>query len=124
MRLHILKDHIGITRSIVSGSEFFKYFHETAMLFLHFLMVASALFCLACIHKFFHCLEDFIHPAHVFVDKMGGVHLEEPVISFVLLKVPMPFLSALSQSFRVFSSFLYFLFKFFLTHQIDRFVFR
>ena len=124
MWLHILEDRFGIAWSVVSVSELFEYFDETAVLFLHFLMVTSALFCLAWIHEFFHRLEDFVHPPHVLVDKMSGVHFEEPVISFVLLKVPMPFLSSLTQSLSAFSSLLYFFFRFFLTHEIHRFVFR
>jgi hypothetical protein len=83
------------------------------MFFLHFLVMTSTLFCLSRIHKFLHCLEDFVGSSHVFINKMGRVNLEEPVISFVLLEVPVAFLSSLAQSFCVFSSFLYFFFLFF-----------
>ena len=48
-------------------------------------MVASALLGLSRSHEGRHCLEDFVHPAHVFVQEMIVVDLQEPVISFVFL---------------------------------------
>ena len=70
-------------------SQFLENFGKTAMLFLHFLMVASALFSFPRSNEFFHSLEDFVHPSHVFIDEMMRMNFEEPMISLVLFCSPM-----------------------------------
>ena len=60
--------------------------------FLHFLMMTSALLSLSCSYEACHALKDFICPSKMFMNEVAIVNLEEPVIQFVLLKSPMPFL--------------------------------
>jgi hypothetical protein len=58
-------------------------------LFLHFLVMAAALFCLSWPHKDRHRLEDLVHPPHEFVEKMMVMGLKEPVIFLIFLDRPM-----------------------------------
>jgi hypothetical protein len=62
---------------------------KVVIFFLHFLMVASALFCLTSANEGFHCLEDLIHASHMTIDEMFIVDLQEPMIFLVLLQEPM-----------------------------------
>lgn len=70
---HVQRDRVSISTAIVNLPQFFDYFEETAMLFLHLLMVASALFCLSSGDKLFHRFEDLVHPPHMFVEEMLGI---------------------------------------------------
>ena len=54
-------------------------------LLLHLLMVAAALLGLPRPHEQRHTLEYFIHAPQVLIDEMPTVHLNEPMVSLVLL---------------------------------------
>lgn len=60
------------------------------MFFLHFLVVASALFCLSGGYKLGHQGEYPIHPAHTPVHEMTEMHLQKPVVPLVFLDIPVP----------------------------------
>ena len=60
-------------------------FGNAVILFFHFLVVTAALLCFPSPHKGCHCLENLVHPAHVFVQEMIVVDLQEPMISLILI---------------------------------------
>jgi hypothetical protein len=95
----------------VSLAEFFEYIRETAMLLLHLLVVAPALFCFSGRDKLLHCLKNFVHAPHVFVEKVARVQLQEPMISLIFFGAPVPPLHPLSQRFGVFLSLLHLFFR-------------
>ena len=72
--------------------------------------MASALLGLSGLNKLFHSLEYFIHSSHMFVKEVLAVNFEEPVIPLIFLVIPMTSLKTLRQRFRIFTSFLSFLF--------------
>jgi hypothetical protein len=55
------------------------------VLLLHFLMVASALFCFAHAHEAGHAFEDPVQASHLPVQEVAVVNLQKPVVAFVLL---------------------------------------
>jgi len=63
---------------------------DCMVFFLHFLMVASALLGLPGAYKNGHCLEYFIHPPHMLIQKVMVVNFQEPMVPLVLLKDPVP----------------------------------
>lgn len=71
-------------------------------------MVAAALLSLSRANEYFHGFKDLIGSSQVFVQEMIGVDLEEPVISFVLVQVPVPLLLSLGYGFYVLSPFFIF----------------
>ena len=80
------------------------------MLFLHLLMVASALLGFSGLNELFHSLEYFVHSPHVLVQEVLTVDFEEPVISLIFLVIPMTSLETLRQRFRLFATLLGLLF--------------
>ena len=105
-------------------SKHFENIQEAAILFLHFLVMASALFSFTRNDKSFHSFEDLVHSSHMLIDKVVGVDLEEPMISFVFFKIPMSSLHAFGQGPGVFLSLLDFLLLGLSRWQIAGFVFR
>lgn len=75
------------------------------MLFLHLLMMASALLCFSGADKFFHSLEDLVRPPQVLIEEMLTIEFKKPMISLVLISGPMAFLNPLSKRFDIFPSF-------------------
>ena len=63
---------------------------EVDVLFLHFLVVAPALFSLSRPNEKLHRLEDLVSTSHMAVDKVLVVNLQKPMISLVLFRHPMP----------------------------------
>jgi hypothetical protein len=68
-------------------------------------MVAAALFRLPRADEYLHGLEDLIGPSEMFVEEVIGVDLEKPMVSFVLVHVPVSLLLSLCGGFGVFSAF-------------------
>ena len=60
------------------------------VLFLHLLMMAPTLLSLSCSDEYLHGLEDLVHPSEMTVHKVFVVHLQEPMIFFILFMRPMP----------------------------------
>ncbi len=60
--------------------------------FLHFLMMASALFCLSSGDETCHIFKDFISSSKMLMYKMTTMNFQKPMISFVFLSSPMTFL--------------------------------
>lgn len=87
---------------IVFVSEVRKNVGKVVVLFLHFLVMTSTLFCLSSSNKDLHCLKYFVCPAHVTVDEVLVMDLQEPVVSFVLLRKPMPVILLLQLLFTLF----------------------
>lgn len=58
------------------------------ILFLHLLVMASALFSFPGANEKCHSFEDFVQPSHFLADKMIAVNLQKPMISLVLLCGP------------------------------------
>lgn len=58
------------------------------MFFLHFLVVASALFCFTGPYEFGHEGKDAIHSAHGSVHEVAEMNFKKPVVTFVLFDVP------------------------------------
>ncbi len=58
------------------------------MLFLHLLVVASALLCFAGTYESGHEGEDAIHSAHGSVHEVAEMNFKKPVVTFVLFNVP------------------------------------
>ena len=112
---HIFKNHISIPSSVVTQSQSFKNIRETAVLFLHLLMVAPTLLCFPTYDKLLHCFEDFVHPSHVLVEKMVVMNLEEPMIPFVFINIPVSSLHSLGGRFWISTFFLGFIFHIFRT---------
>lgn len=71
---------------------------EGVILFLHFLVVASALLSLPAGDEVRHCFEDFVGSAQVLQDEVAVMEFEEPVVEFVFLGSPVPFLNILGFS--------------------------
>jgi hypothetical protein len=67
MSMHVCHDWLGIACPVVLLSELFENADEGSVFFLHFLVMAAALFGFTGPHESFHGLEDLIHPAHVLV---------------------------------------------------------
>ena len=65
---------------------------EIMIFFLHFLMMASTLFCLSTFHEACHALEYLVSSSEMFQYKMLTVYFQEKMIQFILLIGPMPFL--------------------------------
>ena len=55
------------------------------MLFLHFLVMTTALLGLASTYKFCHASEYAVHSAEATVHEVRVIYLEKPVVSLVLL---------------------------------------
>jgi len=72
----------------VSESEVFDYTWESQMLFLHFLVVATALFGLSCADESLHNFENFVHSAHLAVYIVLIMCLQKPVVLQIFLKLP------------------------------------
>lgn len=53
-------------------------------------MVAATLLGLASTYKISHRFKYFVHSSQMFVNKMLIVHFKKPVVSFILLRQPMP----------------------------------
>ena len=68
---------------VVFFSEVDQNVGEVDVLFLHFLMVASALLGLSAANKYFHCLENLVGSSHVAVDEVLVVDLQKPMIALV-----------------------------------------
>jgi hypothetical protein len=94
----------------VSLSESFQNVGETAVFFLHFLVVASALLGFSGLNELFHSFEYFVHSPHVLVQEVLTVDFEEPVISLIFLVIPMTSLETLRQRFGLFAPLLCLLF--------------
>jgi hypothetical protein len=58
--------------------------------FLHLLVVASALFGFAGTYEFGHEGKDTIHSAHGSVHEVAEMNFKKPMVTFVLLNVPVP----------------------------------
>ena len=80
----------GTDGAIVLLAEVDENVGEVDVFFLHLLVVAPALLCLAGADEKLHGLEYFVGPAHVAVDEVLVVDFEEPVIPLVLLEEPVP----------------------------------
>ena len=65
------------------------------ILFLHFLVMTSALFCLSSLYKVGHALENFIGPSQVLQHKVLIVQLQKPMIQLILLLSPVSLLNIL-----------------------------
>ena len=63
---------------------------EVEIFFLHFLVVATALLCFSATDEYFHGFEDSVGSAHLVVNKVLVVNLEEPMVEFVFLGKPVP----------------------------------
>ena len=70
---------------VVLLSEVYEDASKVDVFFLHFLVMASALLSLPSTYKQLHGLEYFICSAHVAVDKVLVMNLQEPVVLLVLL---------------------------------------
>jgi hypothetical protein len=79
-------------------------------------MMTAALFGLPRGNKYFHGFKYFISSPEVFIQKMMEVDLKKPMISFVLIHIPMALLLSLGHSFYVLSP----SFRFFLTFPLAR----
>lgn len=86
VRLHVL----GVNRHIKLITQIFYYFIECVVFLLHFLMMAAALLSLPGPYKICHRFKYFVHSPQMFMNKMLIVHFQKPVISFILLRQPMP----------------------------------
>ena len=84
-----LQDRCGVKSVIVLFSEVYENVGEVDVLFLHLLMMASALFGLPRTNKYLHCLENLIGSSHVTVDEVLVVNFQEPVILLVFFRHPM-----------------------------------
>ncbi len=60
--------------------------------FLHLLVVASALLCLAGSDEIGHAFKDFVSSAKILEHEMPVVEFQEPVIELVFFVCPMPLL--------------------------------
>lgn len=87
--LNILSNGLYIFRAVVLLPEVADNGDKVVIFFFHFLVMASALFCLPRANKDFHCLEDLIHAPHMAINEMFIVDLQEPMIFLVLFQEPM-----------------------------------
>ena len=71
---HVFIDCFNIFRIIMGVSEVQKNIWECVVLFLHFLVMAPALFSFPTADKSSHCLEDFIKSPHFLTDKVVMVN--------------------------------------------------
>lgn len=74
---------------IVDFSQVQQNISERLVLFLHLLMMASALLCFSCTNKFWHAGKYSVHSPHRSVEEVTVVGLQKPMVSFVLCKRPM-----------------------------------
>lgn len=88
--LNILIQVLHITTAVVTRSQVQQNFDKDLMLFLHFLVMASALLCFSTTHEFCHTCEYAVHSSQATVHEVGVVNLEKPVVSLVLLHCPVP----------------------------------
>ena len=84
------------------SSEVGKNVGKVVVLFLHFLVMTPALFCLASSNKYLHCLKYLVCPAHMAVDEVLVMDLQEPVVPFILFRKPMPMILLLQLLFTLF----------------------
>jgi hypothetical protein len=64
--------------------------------------MASALFGFTSGDESFHGFEDLVHPPEVLIEEMVAVHLQEPMISFIFVSLPVPTRLPILQNLRVF----------------------
>lgn len=88
-------EQVGRVRVVEVHPELHENLVEIVVLFLHFLVVAAALFSLPSAYEVGHAFEDLVGPAEVLEDEVSVVNLEEPVIQFVFLAAPVPLLRVL-----------------------------
>ena len=70
MSMHVCHDWLGIACPVVLLSELFENADEGSVFFLHFLVMAAALFGLPCAHEQLHGLEYLVHASHVSIHEM------------------------------------------------------
>ena len=93
--LQLLPHFLGLRRAIEIHPQFEQYLVEGMILFLHFLMMAAALFGLPAADERSHIFKDLIGPPEMLEDEVPTVYLQEPMISLIFLGSPMPFLDIL-----------------------------
>jgi hypothetical protein len=103
--VHVSHNKFRVACPVVLPSQLLENADEGSVLFLHLLMVRAALLGLPGAHEALHALEDLLHSAHMLVEEVTTVQLQEPVVSLVLLRLPMPPLLTRSQSLPVFLTF-------------------
>ena len=75
---------------IESRPQMLQYFKESVEFFLHFLVMASALFGLSGFYEIGHGFEDFVGSSEVLIDEMLAVYFQEPMVEFILFVGPVP----------------------------------
>lgn len=63
-------------------------------------MVTPALLSFPGLNEIRHTFEDFVSSSEIFVNEMPVMKLEKPVVKFILLRTPVPFLDIFCQLLR------------------------